>query len=198
MRRSRRIASNSPRSATPIRRSPPPRPGAEFRGRRRLSPGNRSADWRERRRGAPRLGPAWTRVQERADRDSYHLRALIAPQRRIVEYRSRPSAMPLRIGFDLDGVLADMEGELARRAETLFGDGAAGRLREGAAAAAAVSAADGPEAADSSTGPDPATDNAPPLIKLRLTPRQQRRLWSHVETIENFWVGLNEIEPGVI
>ncbi len=29
--------------------------------------------------------------------------------------------MPLRIGFDLDGVLADMDGELARHAERLFG-----------------------------------------------------------------------------
>jgi len=30
--------------------------------------------------------------------------------------------MPLRIGFDLDGTLADMEGELIRQAEILFGE----------------------------------------------------------------------------
>ena len=28
--------------------------------------------------------------------------------------------------------------------------------------------------------------------------RQQRRLWRHVETIENFWETLQELEPGVI
>jgi hypothetical protein len=31
-----------------------------------------------------------------------------------------------------------------------------------------------------------------------LTPRQHRRLWRHVETIESFWEGLKEIEPGVV
>jgi hypothetical protein len=31
-----------------------------------------------------------------------------------------------------------------------------------------------------------------------MTPRQQRRLWTHVESIENFWESLKEIEPGSI
>jgi hypothetical protein len=31
-----------------------------------------------------------------------------------------------------------------------------------------------------------------------MTPRQQRRLWHHVESVENFWEGLHELEPGVI
>ncbi len=31
-----------------------------------------------------------------------------------------------------------------------------------------------------------------------MTARQQRRLWQHVESIENFWEGLAELEPGVI
>ena len=30
--------------------------------------------------------------------------------------------MPFRIAFDLDGVLADMDGELVRHAEALFGE----------------------------------------------------------------------------
>src|SRR3981081_4966046 len=33
---------------------------------------------------------------------------------------------------------------------------------------------------------------------LRLTVRQQRRLWRHIATIENFWETLQEIEPGVV
>lgn len=64
--------------------------------------------------------------------------------------------MPLRIAFDLDGVLADMDGELARHSETLFG------------------------------------------TKPALTARQQRRLWEHVEAIDNFWETLPELEPGVV
>ena len=31
-----------------------------------------------------------------------------------------------------------------------------------------------------------------------MTPRQQRRLWERVESIENFWQTLNEIEPGTV
>ena len=39
--------------------------------------------------------------------------------------------MPLRIGFDLDGTLADMEGELIRQAEILFGESGAADHRLG-------------------------------------------------------------------
>ena len=38
--------------------------------------------------------------------------------------------MSLRIAFDLDGVLADMEGELVRQAERLFGERMTRRLQE--------------------------------------------------------------------
>lgn len=38
--------------------------------------------------------------------------------------------MPLRIAFDLDGVLADMDGELSRQAEALFGSAGNGRQRK--------------------------------------------------------------------
>ena len=41
--------------------------------------------------------------------------------------------MALRIGFDLDGVLADMEAELVRQAEILFGEPMTRRLEERAA-----------------------------------------------------------------
>jgi len=84
--------------------------------------------------------------------------------------------MPLRIAFDMDGVLADMESALAEHAEGLFGG-------------------------DDSTASAPAEAPdivAPILAKLSITPRQERRLWDRVEATENFWQCLNEIEPGIV
>jgi hypothetical protein len=108
--------------------------------------------------------------------------------------------MALRIGFDLDGVLADMESELVRQAEALFGEVMTRRLQERAAGgthpAAATVTADAPGETGAQS-PDP-IDNTPPLLKLNMTPRQQRKLWRHVETIENFWQTLDEIEPGIV
>lgn len=102
--------------------------------------------------------------------------------------------MPLRIAFDLDGVLADMESELVRQSERLFGEVVTRGTRDGADA--------GPSAADPgeppADSPDAAPDFGPPAIRLDLTGRQQRRLWHHVQSIENFWEGLDELEPGAI
>ncbi len=85
--------------------------------------------------------------------------------------------MPLRIGFDLDGVLADMESALVRQAELMFGDAVM------------------PETQDAA---EESGDAALPLLRLDLTPRQQRKLWQHVASIENFWERLEELEPGVV
>jgi hypothetical protein len=101
--------------------------------------------------------------------------------------------MALRIGFDLDGVLADMEGELVRQAEILFGEPMTRRLEERLAPDR-----DGVDVSDPAGAADGVPENVPPLLKIRMTPRQQRRLWRHVESIENFWEGLAELEPGVI
>ena len=105
--------------------------------------------------------------------------------------------MPLRIAFDLDGVLADMESELVRQSEILFGEPITRRLQLRAAEAGNT-----PPSGDAAPTPadsDPvAADVAPPIARLNMTSRQQRRLWRHVESIENFWEGLAEIEPGVI
>jgi hypothetical protein len=100
--------------------------------------------------------------------------------------------LALRIAFDLDGVLADMEAELVRQADVLFGDSATRRLEERAPVEA--------DAASQASGeaPESAPDNAAPLAKLKLTQRQQRRLWKHVESIDNFWQTLRECEPGVV
>ena len=97
-----------------------------------------------------------------------------------------------------------MEGELVRQAEDLFGEALARRLpdestggwtgdagSENSDAAAATKAA----AKDDTQEPVP---EAPALSKLQMTARQQRRLWHHVKTIDNFWGSLVELEPGVI
>jgi hypothetical protein len=35
-------------------------------------------------------------------------------------------------------------------------------------------------------------------VKLNMTARQRRRLWNHIESVENFWQDLRELEPGII
>ncbi len=104
--------------------------------------------------------------------------------------------MPLRIGFDLDGVLADMESELVRQSEILFGEPMTRRLQQRAAEAGHTAPAGDPVPAAAES--DPIPEVAPPVAQLNMTSRQQRRLWRHVESIENFWEGLSELEPGVI
>jgi hypothetical protein len=96
----------------------------------------------------------------------------------------------MRIAFDIDGVLADMESGLVAQAEALFGEATTARLETGD-----VDAVEAEAAPDAAASP---TDDTPPLDRLRLTPRQRRRLWRHVQTIENFWERLKEIEPDVI
>lgn len=83
--------------------------------------------------------------------------------------------MALRIAFDLDGVLADMDGELGQHAQDLFG------------------IAD-PVVAGQNDSFDPGV----PPTRLNLSARQLRRLWERVQTVENFWGTLREIEPGIV
>jgi hypothetical protein len=96
----------------------------------------------------------------------------------------------LRIAFDLDGVLADMDSALLRQAEVLFGEAAS----PSPAKAAADGASDGADA-------DPLDADAgatPPATHLNLTPRQERQLWRHLRRVENFWQSLEEIEQGTV
>jgi hypothetical protein len=95
--------------------------------------------------------------------------------------------MSLRLGFDLDGVLADLNGALLREALRLFPDA---QLRTG------------PPVVDASPAPaaDP-EDRDPAEVSpssLTLTSRQERQLWSEVKRIENFWEMLDETEPGIV
>jgi hypothetical protein len=98
--------------------------------------------------------------------------------------------MPLRIGFDMDGVVADLNAALLREARVLFPEldlQTAGRAHPELAPAGP---ADGDRA-----GTDPA-EIVPP--SLRLTPRQQRQLWDAVRSTTNFWETLDETEPGIV
>jgi hypothetical protein len=100
--------------------------------------------------------------------------------------------MPLRVGFDLDGTVADMYSALRREAIKLFGDEV---LYTPAAAAA-------PQDAKQEQNPQPkAEDDQTTTLaiqELHLTARQQNQLWDHVKKIENFWTTLPELEPGII
>ena len=96
--------------------------------------------------------------------------------------------MSLRLGFDLDGVLADLNSSLVREARRLFpGLEIKAGVDQGVAPAAVE-----PEAAE---GVDPA-ETSP--ASLSLTRRQERQLWDAVKRIDNFWETLDETEPGII
>jgi len=95
--------------------------------------------------------------------------------------------MGLRIGFDLDGVLADMESALIREAETLF---RSSLKRQKAHRGVLSSMFD--------LVPEDVSDNAPLRHELELTARERRQLWRHVHSIDGFWESLEETEPGIV
>jgi len=106
----------------------------------------------------------------------------------------------------MDGVLADMEGELVRQAEMLFGRPMPRRPpdREVTSSPSATPSGSGQgETPPESTSPAQAAaetspDNVPPLLRMNMSARQQRKLWRHIESIENFWQTLSETEPGIV
>jgi hypothetical protein len=96
--------------------------------------------------------------------------------------------MSLRLGFDMDGVLADLNAALVREALRLF---PGLDVRPGADASVAPPAVDaaGVDALDP-------TETTP--ASLPLTRRQERQLWDAVKRIPNFWETLGETEPGIV
>ena len=100
--------------------------------------------------------------------------------------------MPLRIGFDLDGTVADMYSALHVEALKLFGD-------DVVAKSSVKKAPPGPDSPDGPVAPDQEeSTGALAMEELHLTAHQQMQLWDHVKKIENFWTTLPELEPGII
>jgi hypothetical protein len=95
----------------------------------------------------------------------------------------------LRIGIDLDGVLADMDSALDHHADQLFG--------LAPCPPAPVRAVDAHVAQDDRPA-DAVPDTTPLQVRRRLTERQHRRLWRRIRGIEGFWESLDETEPGVV
>jgi len=91
--------------------------------------------------------------------------------------------MSLRVAFDLDGTLADMHVVLRKEAERLFAETEL-------------------SASIDQPGTVPGSKDEPESVQvmteLHLTGRQQTQLWEHVRTIDNFWTGLPEMEPGIV
>ena len=100
--------------------------------------------------------------------------------------------MPLRVGFDLDGTVADMYSALRREAIKLFGEEV---LRTPVEASKPQEPGQEKDAQ-----PKVEDDQAAKLAiqELHLTARQQNQLWDHVKKIENFWTTLPELEPGIM
>jgi hypothetical protein len=94
----------------------------------------------------------------------------------------------MRLGFDLDGTLADMQRALAREARLLFPEVDPETLpRSTAVDETAPPSGDPPDAAEAAA-----------LSSDHLTSRQQRELWKAVRARKNFWETLDEIEPGAL
>jgi hypothetical protein len=121
--------------------------------------------------------------------------------------------MPLRVGFDLDGTVADMFSALHREAVKLFGSevlrqtsreqhtattSTTPKATATAKAAATAAATVVNKAEDKSAKPEDDAASNREMQELHLTARQQMQLWDHVKKIPNFWTTLSELEPGII
>lgn len=102
---------------------------------------------------------------------------------------ARIAPVALRIAFDLDGVLADMESALRREERRLFG------TSEQPDEKVEVNEQEGPEIDEEEVA---TRQVAAEIAKRGLTAREQRLLWRTVATIENFWETLDEIEEGSV
>ena len=102
----------------------------------------------------------------------------------------------MRLGFDLDGTVADLQGALAREAGRLFPGIDPGTLPRSIASQAESSSPSAPSgSAPTGSSPNDAT-GSPRFSMSALSSRQQRELWDAACARVNFWETLDEIEPG--
>jgi hypothetical protein len=97
----------------------------------------------------------------------------------------------MRLGFDLDGTVADLHSALTLEARRLF-PGIDPAAIPSSAAPAAPNGANAPADADTTSQEDQ------PISFGSLSARQQREIWNAVCDRENFWETLDEIEPGAL
>lgn len=100
--------------------------------------------------------------------------------------------MSLRIAFDCDGVLADMDSAIEAIATRLFGPA------ENEAAAPAVPPSTEATGNEADATVTPEEEQVEPERVRRLTRRQQHDIWEEVRRTDNFWESLQETEPGIV
>jgi hypothetical protein len=105
--------------------------------------------------------------------------------------------MSLRIAFDCDGVIADLDSALADIATTLFGE-APQAEEEVVGPEPRVTPDRSAAPADADEGPSAEEEQVEPPRYRTLTRRQQHDLWEVIRKTENFWESLGETEPGVV
>jgi hypothetical protein len=96
----------------------------------------------------------------------------------------------MRLGFDLDGTVADLQSALAQEASRLFPGLDPAQLPSSAAPPATGTAP--------GDGQGPRTAEEPRLSIGAFSARQQGEIWQTVCARENFWESLDEIEPGAL
>jgi hypothetical protein len=97
----------------------------------------------------------------------------------------------VRIGFDLDGVLADLHGPFVQAAVRLFPELDPSAIKSGDIGASPPDDTDGAPEPDSEVAPQEPTNVA-------ISGEQSDAVWKHLEAVENFWETLGEIESGAI
>jgi FMN phosphatase YigB (HAD superfamily) len=96
---------------------------------------------------------------------------------------------PLRVGFDMDGVLADFASAFREVEVRLFGPGPA----------LSAGQPEKQEAKQSSTGDqDEAADSKERVSTPRELQRRRDTIWNAIQSTPDFWVGLKPIEPGAV
>src|SRR6476469_6100702 len=98
----------------------------------------------------------------------------------------------MRLGFDLDGTVADLHSALTLEARRLFPD------IDPAAIPNSVAPGTGPTTAGAGSDETASQPEEQALSFGSLSSRQQSAIWDAVCNRENFWESLDEIEPGAL